>query len=331
MTQQMRSTTGTRRRRDPRSRETFDPRKPFTKAEAMQAGIDPKHLASKAYRRLLVNVYVDSSVPLTPALCAEAPLAVAPVTAWASHTSAARIIGAPVPALPGEHVSVLSAGERLNRAGVRCHVADGTSLIWNRHGVRISAPRQMFVELATQLGLIDLVVVGDWLVKNRQVTLGELREFCASSPHRGARDARRAAAYVRERVDSPMETRVRMLLVLAGLPEPEVNLTIRDVDGEPKRRYDLSWPGVKVIVEYDGRHHIDRIEEWEADLERRESIDDDGWRILVLISKNIYDRPDLTIERVARVLRSRRLPGVPRVLSDEWRPHFPVRESYLSS
>ena len=34
----------------------------------------------------------------------------------------------------------------------------------------------------------------------------------------------------------PMETRLRMLLVLAGLPEPRVNLTIRDVDGEPVRR-----------------------------------------------------------------------------------------------
>lgn len=331
MTQQRRSPTGARRRREPRPLQRFDPRKPFTRAEAIQAGIDPMELASKAYRRLLVNVYVDSSVPVTPALCAEAPLALAPATAWASHASAARIIGAPIPALPGEHVSVLSPGERLSRQGVRSHVADGTSLIWNRQGLRISAPRQMFVELATQLGLIDLVVVGDWLVKNRQVTLSELSEFCASSSHRGAKDARRAAAYVRERVDSPMETRVRMLLVLAGLPEPEVNLTIRDVDGQPKRRYDLSWPGVKVIVEYDGRHHIDRIEEWEADLERREAIDDDGWRIIVLIAKNVFDRPDLTIERVARLLRSRRLAGVPRVLSDDWRPHFPVRELYVSS
>ena len=30
-----------------------------------------------------------------------------------------------------------------------------------------------------------------------------------------------------------------MLLVLAGLPEPEVNVTVRAGDGTPVRRYDL--------------------------------------------------------------------------------------------
>ena len=89
---------------------------------------------------------------------------------------------------------------------------------------------------------------------------------------------RRAAAYVRAEVDSPMETRLRMLLVLAGLPEPSINVKIRAVDGEVLRRYDLSFPTVRVIVEYDGRQHIERVEAWESDLERREAIDGDGWR-----------------------------------------------------
>jgi hypothetical protein len=46
--------------------------------------------------------------------------------------------------------------------------------------------------------------------------------------------------------------------VLAGLPEPEVNLIIRDELGAPIRRYDLLYRGSRTAVEYDGRHHIER-------------------------------------------------------------------------
>jgi hypothetical protein len=130
-------------------------------------------------------------------------------------------------------------------------------------GVRISAVDQMFGELASCLTLVDLVVVGDNLVRRRRITPAELVDHCKDSKLPCAALARRAATYVRERVDSPMETRLRMLIVLAGLPEPRVNITISDIHGRPVRRYDLSWPSVKAIVEYDGRHHIEREEQWE--------------------------------------------------------------------
>jgi hypothetical protein len=114
-----------------------------------------------------------------------------------------------------------------------------------------------------------------------------------------------------------------MLLVLAGIPEPRINHTIREIDGQPVRRYDLSWPDVRVIVEYDGRHHVERVDQWEEDLDRREAIDDDGWRILVVVSKGIYREPRRTVDRVFRVLQRRRLPGLPARPAEAWRPHFP--------
>ena len=120
-----------------------------------------------------------------------------------------------------------------------------------------------------------------------------------------------------------METLLRMLIVLAGLPEPEINVRIRARDGEVVRRYDLSWPSARVIVEYDGRPHIEREDQWEADLDRREAIDDDGWRILVVTAKGIYHDPARTVLRVWRLLRRRRLAGLPAAPSDAWRPHFP--------
>ena len=303
----------------------FDTRRPFTRAAAIAAGIDPRLLRGSRFRRIFRGVYVDAGVPDAPLVRGQAALALfRSVPAFASHATAARIHGVPLPALPDEHVSVFRAADRRAHANVRVHVCPSAMLV-EVAGIKVSSYRQMFVELGTLLNLVDLVVVGDNLVRKGRISARALVDFCAASSHRGARRALLAASYVRSGVDSPMETRLRMLLVLAGFPEPEVNLKLRTEDGQPVRSYDLSYPAARVIVEYDGRHHVERVEQWEADLERREAIDDDGWRILVVTSAGIYRRPEETVLRVWRLLRRRRQPGVPTAPSDAWRPHFPVR------
>lgn len=316
------------RRRRPRPVSSFNPKRPFTREEGLAAGLTVGRLRGPAYRQIIHGVYVDAGVADTPALLGQALHLLAPSTAWVSHATAARILGVPLPVLPGEHLSVLAADDRVRRAGVRCHVGPSPARVFECDGVVLSAPAQLFVELAEQLALVDLVVVGDWLVRNGWVTPGRLRDFASASRMKAAGAARAAAAFVRERVDSPMETRLRMLFVLAGFPEPVVNETF-DVAGLGRRRFDLCWPGVKVIAEYDGRHHAQREEQWEADLERREQIDDAAWRIRVFTAKDVYNTPHRTLERMATVLRGRGLAGMPRSLDNEWRHHFPVREAYL--
>ncbi|KQY63561.1 MULTISPECIES: hypothetical protein [unclassified Nocardioides] len=303
----------------------LDTRRPFTRADALAAGISPRQLRGSRFRRIFRSVLIDASVVVTPHVHAEAAWCVFdPEQSFLSHTSAARMHGVPIPTLPDEHVTVLHPDLRRPRPGIVCHVVSQAKVIV-RDGIRISAHAQMFVELSSLLPLVDLVVVGDNLVRTGRVTLADLVNFCETAQLPYAAKARHAASLVRERVDSPMETRLRLLIVLAGLPEPQVNLSLRTVDREVVRRYDLSYPEVRVIIEYDGRHHIERIDQWEADLERREAIDDDQWRILVVVAADIFKRPERTLGRVVRLLHSRRLPGLPRRLSDGWRPHFPGR------
>lgn len=303
--------------------EEIDTRRPFRRADAIAAGIEPRLLRGAMYRRIIRGVYVEADVPDSPQLRAEAALVQIGVKrAFASHATAAKFHGVPVPALPEEHVTVFARGERRRSAEVRVHLAKDAHVI-ERSGVRVSAYTQMFIELAGMVSFVDLVVVGDNLVRRDLVTPASLLKVCRDSGHPQASRAAHAAGFVREHVDSPMETRLRLLLVLAGLPEPQVNRTLRDVDGEVVRRFDLSYPGVKVIVEYDGRAHIERVEQWESDLERREEIDEGGWRILVVTARGIYRHPEQTVLRVWRLLRARRLPGVPAVPSEAWRAHFP--------
>ncbi len=256
----------------------LDVRRPFTRLRALEAGISPKALRGPRFRTVLRGVFVDASAPTSRDERIIAALLVCGDEAFASHASAARLWGLPTPVIAEEHVSVRRPEQRRRRRhDLVCHV-DPDSDVHLVRGLRCASPLDTFGQLASLIGLVDLVVVGDHLVRHRRTTPEALVAFCAGLRGSGAAHARRAAAYVRPHVDSPMETRLRMLIVLAGIPEPGVNHTIRDVDGQPVRQYDLGWPEVKVIVEYDGRHHIERVDQWEDDLQRREAIDDDGWR-----------------------------------------------------
>ncbi len=302
----------------------YDPREPFPRFRALDAGLPRSLVDSPAFRRLLHGIIVDADVPDSALLRVKAALACYFDDAYASHASAARVWRVPVQTRPGEHVTVSDDTHRLRRAGVTTHHRSGAAVAL-RHGVRISVLTDLFVELADELSLVELVVAGDWMVRRHGVRIKDLRRVAGQSSGRAGQLAKRAAGFVRARVDSPMESRLRMLIVLAGLPEPVVNLSVTDVDSERMRRFDLSWPEVRVIVEYDGRHHVERIEQWESDLDRREEIDDEGWRILVVVASGIYTDPSRTLERIFRILRARGLPDLPDRLSEDWRPHFPGR------
>lgn len=300
----------------------FDPTQPFLRADGLDAGLSEKVLRGPGYRQLFRSVLVAATTTPTAIQRARGALVLQCDDAWASHVSAARVKGAPVPTIADEHVSVRHQKLRRHHRGLRCHVGNPAGVVVE-HGIRVSGDLPMFIELSGQLTLVDLVVVGDWLVRRRGVRPEQLVKACRNSRHKDRRKALVAAAYVRSGVDSPMETRLRMLLVLAGLPEPVINLEVRDDLGEVIRKYDLSYPRVKVAVEYNGKLHVEVLATWEDDLERRADIDEEDWRLVVVIGSGIYKDPLRTLRRVHRVLVARGLPGVPLRLKDDWRPHFP--------
>lgn len=181
----------------------LDLSRPFTRADAVRAGIDPKLLRESRFRRLFRGVYVLRSTEVNPLVRAQAALVVHPPVAFASHVSAARVYGLPVPHFPDEHVSVLRQEDRRRRPGIVSHVARPGALVRMVHGVPVSPPLQMFVELASMLALVDLVVVGDAMVKMFGIDVVELTSWCASSRDPHAPAARVAAGYVR----APRSTR----------------------------------------------------------------------------------------------------------------------------
>lgn len=304
-------------------RPPLDVRRPFTRADAIAAGLDPRALRGKRFRRIFKGVHIAADVPPSPLHRVQAALAVHPPGAFASHVSAARVYGVPAPHVPDEHVSVFAERDRRRRTGIRCHVAPpGTEVIRHR-GIRVSRPVPMFIQLASMLTLVDLTIVGDALVRREACTPEGLVEACGASTDPHAAAALRAARLVRDGVDSPMETRLRLLIVMAGLPEPSVNFTVRDAAGRVVRRFDLCYRHAKVIVEYDGRQHAEDTHQYDWDRDRREELDDWGWRVVVVTAKGIYRDPEETLLRVRKVLRGRGVTGLPRRFDDAWRVHFP--------
>ena len=168
-------------------------------------------------------------------------------------------------------------------------------------------------------------MLGDSLVAKRRTTTQQIVAAAHAWKGKGSRLARRAADLVRAGVDSPMETRLRMLMVLAGLPEPVVNHIEYDAMGAWAKRFDLSYPDLLLIIEYDGRQHAEDDRQWGRDIERREQLDTDGWRLIVVRSAGIYTEPGTTLQRIMDAMRERGAIRLPRTLNREWERYFPGR------
>jgi len=289
----------------------------FSRAEALAAGVSVGRLRGPAYCQVFHDVHARAQDAHRLRVRALAALRLAPTGAVVARRTAAELLGGVVP--PSADVQLALPTGRLRVRGVRA-VRRPLAVTARVGGVPVTTAEDTFLDLAAELGLVDLVVLGDSLVGRGRATPESLVAASASLRGRRAALARRAAAHVRSGVDSPMETRLRMLLVLAGLPEPVVNHIEYDEWGRWARRYDLSYPELRLAVEYDGRQHAQSQRQWERDVERREELDLDGWRIVVVLAKGVYREPERTLDRVVAALRDR---GVRvGVTSDEWRLHF---------
>lgn len=286
----------------------FDPTSPFRRTDALAAGLTVGQLRGPGYRQLLRGVHVSSEVEVDVRVRARAALLVAPEgAAIARHTACELWDGWPPPDWR-THI-VLPSGQdsrsaRMVGQAVDARVSRSADGITTLAGIRLTDRVRTFLDLAADCDLVDLVAVGDSLVRRDRLDPRRLRE-AAATPGRHRLLARRAAALVRPRVMSRPESQLRMLLVLAGLPEPSVDVQFSDPDGRLVRRLDLGYRDHRVAVEYDGRQHADDHEQWHSDIDRREDFDNRDWRFVVVTSKGLWVEPERTLARVVKVLRSR--------------------------
>ncbi|SMQ71425.1 hypothetical protein [Agreia sp. VKM Ac-1783] len=242
-------------------------------------------------------------------------------TSFVSHSTAARLYGVPLPwRLQREntiHVTVERPNRAPQRPGVVGHsVTPGNQVPpWiDSRGLRISRAARVWLELASQLELVDLVIAGDYLLRGfRQrdgshrpfVTVAQLRAAAAEHPHRRhSALITEALKLLRERVDSPYETRLRLIVQSAGFPDPIVNVPILDAAGEIIAQPDLRIAGYNVGLEYQGDgHRIDRSQ-WQRDVVRRRELDLIDWTSIEAVLPDIRN-PGHLLNTLQHELRRR--------------------------
>jgi Protein of unknown function (DUF559) len=187
----------------------------------------------------------------------------------------------------------------------------------------VTTPEQTFVEASRTLSLVDRVITGDWLIHQRLTSLDVLQRFVDTVHDHGVKRARRAMVWVRERVESPRETILRLMIVFARLPEPEPNVTLGD-EYAPIGRPDLIFRRYRVLVEYDGLYHLRDRAQQNRDLQRREKLEALGWRVVVVTAEGMR-QPHEVVWRVYRALRDRGYQGPQPLFNDMWNAWFGSR------
>lgn len=178
-------------------------------------------------RRLARGLFFDADRDPTFSALVAAHLAVLPAGVTAvDGVSALRLWGVEVgPAQPFRYVT--TARHHSVRAEVRVRRTERLPPCTRS----VLLPLPALVAARAELDLVGLVVAGDWLVRDGRAALAEVQAALAATTGRDCRRARRAGALVRAGSESVRETRLRLLIVLTGLPEPECNVEIGDERG----------------------------------------------------------------------------------------------------
>lgn len=231
------------------------------------------HRRGRQWNRLSHGVYVP--VGLSHAEGLREWSATLPVGAAFTHLSSARLRGwwLPYPVDQPQFVATL--------AGNRC--PERLGLLVTRHknspsaevvdGVPVTTAGETLLAAARDLGLLDLVLMGDSAVKLGHCTLSDLAKTCAEQ-RAGVCRLRHAVALLDPRSESAWESVMRVLHRAAEIPvEPQRRF--EDHRGHFVARADLWVVGTNRIHEYDGEIHRD-LEVHRRDLRRDRALVEAG-------------------------------------------------------
>jgi hypothetical protein len=142
-------------------------------------------------------------------------------------------------------------------------------------GVRLTTAAETMLAVARDLGILDLVIIGDSALRLNQCSLAELTEMAAQR-RRGAPMLRRIIGMLDRRSESPWESVMRVLHRAAEI-EVEPQYELFDQWGRFVARADLRITGTRRLHEYDGAGHRDAAVHL-SDLDRDRRIVELGWQ-----------------------------------------------------
>lgn len=224
-----------------------------------------------------------------------------------SHDTVLARLGAPLP-MGSDPLVLHVAAHRPQReprvAGVVGHrLGERLPSVWRIGGIPFEHPARAWRHVGATWRHDDLVAAGDYLVgRGRLVTLGELADEVESHAARGRARLIRALDDIRPGSESSEETRLRLTLQRAGLPEPELNGDLRDPSGVFIARLDLAYRRWRLAVEYDGRQHAFDDAQFARDADRWHAIRESGWDHVRILRHHLRGDGRLAVDLVRSAL-----------------------------
>jgi very-short-patch-repair endonuclease len=280
---------------------------PFVGRDAVAEGLVSRaQLAGPTWRRLLPDIYAWAELRLDhQAWCLAAGLFLRDRGA-VSGRAAAALWGADV-LLRGERIEVTVPRSTRFRAPsgltvVRSALPPSDVVRWA--GIPVTTPRRTAFDLARRLPLIEAVVAADAMLAARLISRSTLSALLRDKPYwPGLPQLRKVLMLCDPGAESPMETRLRMVLIAGRLPWPVTQYEVRDGSGLFVARLDLAYPENKLGVEYEGDHHRERGA-FQRDLRRINALNSCGWTVLRFAARDIYREPRKIIATVRAALQS---------------------------
>lgn len=278
---------------------------PFHVSEARDAGVSSARLRARDLTAPFHGVRTTAP-PRTLLERCHAYAARMHAEHWFSHATAARLWGLPLPAriLRETRLDVSAPGREPHGRGVIGHRASTRPDLGFFDGLPVLAPADAWCQLAGMVDSDELIVAGDRLLgwPDPFVTLDELDAAIARhGSRRGARSLRTARLELRPRSASPRETRLRLLVVRAGYPEPALNHPIPTGGGRVTHG-DLAFVAYRVLLEYDGEQHRTDRTRFDKDVDRLNALALAGW-LVIRIRAGTPD--DAILDALDRALRLR--------------------------
>jgi hypothetical protein len=167
--------------------------------------------------------------------------------------------------LDSVHVTRLDGTHGRKEAGVVYHVGAITEVdVVEKDGLRITAPARAAFESATISSTESGLVIMNAIVRDADCheELTEVVERLERWP--GGRHARLALRLVDPGCESVGESRSMFMFWKEGVPRPETQVRVFDVDGTAVARTDFTWRKVCHVGEFDGLVKYGRLNPYEG-------------------------------------------------------------------
>ncbi len=166
----------------------------------------------------------------------------------------------------------------------------------------ITDAAETLLEAGRDLGILDLVMLGDCALRRGEVTIAGL-ERTAAQRRRGAPRLRKVIPLLDARSESPWESIMRVLHVAADIPVTP-QFVVRREGGAFVARADLRINGTRRLHEYDGAVHRDR-EVHAGDLARDRRLLRGGWQRAGYTSSDLLEDAETVVADADRALGRR--------------------------